>query len=299
MILDPEGREVSREDLFNLNRNILVAGASGCGKTVFAKSLLDYYDGPVRFVAVKDGEGLDLSRNPPFLSSGKEAFIDAFLASLPDPNGFLTSQIGPVLVSIIDELPRASNWNVTLSDVYDKIKELQSGAERFEKPVYSFIQSRLNALYPSTGSTRPYNRVFDFRKQRVYNIYSLSSVQKPFFYEFVLRLIWYDSKPVDIWIDEFHHLGFLQNSIVGEMLREMRTRGGIVAITQNLSDVLPAYLGQFGRLFVGADVNPLDLSLYDVKGYADYVRLTHKYHFMDIRRLLENEVGGDYSVPSP
>ena len=112
-----------------------------------------------------------------------------------------------------------------------------------------------------------------------------------------MRLFWQNERKLDLWIDEFHHLAGFQHSIVGEILREVRARGSVVAISQSMSDVLPGFLSQFGRIFCGADFDPRDLSMYPYHGLAESLYGMPKYRFVDVREFARTAGGrGDYHV---
>lgn len=249
-----------------MNRNILVVGSSGSGKTVFSNDLLSLYpqDSVYRFEAMKDLKGfvpsdlVELSKSAPFLRDGKNEFIDSFVSTLPDPNGWFSSQVAPVLSALIEDFVRGKEekeWTISSFRKFLK-KKVEESSNKADLPILLSIKNRFLMLYPEQDGKS------DFLSFHRFVFDGLNGLQKTFFYEFVLRILWKKTHELYVFLDEFHRVSNLQNSIIGEMLREIRTKGGILAVSQNLSDVLPAFVNQFGSLFIGSTISVDDLSFW-------------------------------------
>ena len=246
-----------------INSNILVSGSSGVGKTVFSKSLLDYFppEKLYSFVASKDDKSaLSILSYPPLPRHSVSEFIDAFVSTLPDPNGWYSSQIPVILASLFSRCDRKEgDHNFTLNYFLRFLDAELVNASSLDRPVISFIVNRIHSLYSSASHSFG-NDFSAYLKNKVFSFDGLVGFQKTFFYEFMLRLLWKKTHSFYLFLDEFHRISSFQNSIIGEMLREIRTKGGIIASTQNLADVLPGYINQFGSIFLGRSINVDDFA---------------------------------------
>lgn len=275
-----------------INRNVLICGSSGVGKTVFLEAAREYYpSSAISFLAAKDRSvGVLVSEYRPFARFGVRAWVDAFLAVLPDPNGWFSSQVPAVLWDVFGACKyKEESDKLTVQYFLGVLDARRQLASKAIQPVYYFVESQVKMLYPDRFTARDSEQFYEGSGGRFF-FDGLSDWEKRFFHEFILRLYWNRNHSLFLRIDEFHHLSDLQHSIIGVILREVRSRGGVVAATQNLSDVYPSYVNQFGSLFLGSTISPDDLGFWRYSSPLVSQRLASMppYRFFDARAFLRN-----------
>lgn len=258
------------------NSNVLIVGASGSGKSFLGRSfslmrspkfVFTYKEDPL----FKGSKVLDFLPSPfrsPF------DFLSSFEVSFNGSYGFMLS----------DVLSLLSNSMVAVGSFDDLIIHLEtekSSVERFRRPVYSFLLARLRALYSGCISGGESLTRLNFG--------GMSDMQMIFFSDYYLRLVYNSVLDEGVLIDELHRLAPLRDGVLGRIVREIRSRGYVVGISQSLSD-LGDLITNFGSIFVGNTLSGKDLALlgsFDSRLPALVVRL-RPYEFLEVRSWLDD-----------
>lgn len=277
-----------------LNDNILIVGSSGSGKSFFAHEILSHYSYErdfLKFVFKLDplypGTFIFLNEQlSPFLSGVEDStssFIDAFMSSFMIENrGLLSAELFPILSASLDISTRESlifeNEQLKnnkkkqlfvpdsdISSVLYGLTQGYSGADSLLKPVYRILLNHFNSLYRNSS---PIQDTFNFGSSSVFDFHGLPEPVKNFWAEYLLRLMYsfsYSSqeKKFHIYIDELHRLSVLRDSIISVIVRQIRSFGSVIAVSQSLSDLGSDLINNFGRVFIGNDISDKDLSILD------------------------------------
>ena len=197
------------KDIFGkkANRNVLICGSSGSGKTYASNSLLTR--------AFRDYPKLVLSFKPKDMSlnlSGfekvevedvnafedEDAFVRAFMVANPiDKVGVVASNIPSILRLAVR---KSKNWD----DLIDNLKAMMNSSNQL---TVSFILSKVSTLKPKKAGG---NWSWDFESNVVLDLSKLNEEQKVLFAEIILNLVWkkLQEKPKNcvIFVDEAHIL---------------------------------------------------------------------------------------------
>jgi hypothetical protein len=238
------------------NRNVLINGTSGSGKSKLSRHLLggSGYQ-KVIFSFKPNDEYLkigyptaDMSAMLPNPFTKTEAFISAFLVAFPLTTAGIQASLVP---STLEKLAKQSrNWR----DFEEKVSKAYSGTkDNNARSALAFIQSNLPRLVYDTGE-------FSITKEDiVLDFSSLNENARNFYAELVLRQIYGDMeagkrKDVLICVDEAHRLTDNRfgnyHTILVEMSREIRDKGMLWAATQNYTDIPDHIRSQFATQFV-------------------------------------------------
>ena len=238
------------------NRNVLIVGTTGKGKTNLMDLILSKYFGRYAVFSFKEGdlhlgldaEVIDVSKYGPF---SREGFIDAFMLTFqPRIVGEVVSRYPGLLQ---EALMRSDDWPSLLGNLE---RALKSEKDRINKTTLMSLWEKVLLLMPKgSGDVPSGDRV-------VYDFSKLNEYQRSFFAELILRKL-ADSRNMAIAIDEAylvfrrteHHF-----SVAERMLREGRVRGlALIIATQSLLDIPAPIISQFDTIYIfsssGADLD--------------------------------------------
>ena len=270
------------------NRNVSITGVSGQGKSYLTTHLISIF---------KDKEIIIFSFKPndhelhlgipvidaeeclpnPFkdVNAFSEAYITAFFGEKTS-SGIQLQQTPGFLQEIASESSSWKDFRLKLSERKRSASKNQVEAlNAIEQNVKSLIIDDMGSVVLDNGSI-----VFDFS--------SLPTKQAQNFYaELMLRQIYREMEErkrngVLILIDEAHRLTKSYHTILDVMSREIRDKGMLWIITQNLIDILPEMRANFGTKFTfrlgDADLNLLSYN--PLMRYA--VEILQPRQFIDI-----------------
>ncbi len=238
------------------NRNVLITGSSGQGKSKLSRHLLGLFAyQKVVFSFKPNDEYLkmgyptaDMTSMLPNPFTNTEAFISAFLVAFPLTTAGIQASLVP---ATLEKLARqCKNWKD-----FDKIvaKTYAGTKDNNLRSALAFVQANLPRLMHNTGE-------FAIAKDDVVlDFSSLNENARSFYAELVLRQLYADMetqkrKDMLICVDEAHRLtgGEYGNyhTILVEMSREIRDKGMLWAVTQNYSDIPDSIRNQFATQFI-------------------------------------------------
>ena len=238
------------------NRNVLITGSSGQGKSKLTRHLLSEMPAQKLIFSFKAGEEYlkmgyairDISKGLPDPFSNAEAFINAFVVAFPMGSIGIQASLIP---STLEKLAkRSSSWQDFSKNAEN---ELKTTREANVRSALSYIKAQAPRLaYSSSGfAIGSETLVLDFS--------ALNDDAKSFYAELALRQVYSDMeqrkrKDVLICIDEAHRLTTgtfgRYHSIIVEMSREIRDKGMLWVTTQNYTDVPDSIKNQFASQFM-------------------------------------------------
>lgn len=238
------------------NRNVLITGSSGQGKSKLTRHLLEEMPYQKLIFSFKAGEEYlkmgyairDISKGLPDPFSNPEAFINAFVVAFP--MGSIGIQASLIPTTLEKLAKKSSSWQDFSKNAE---KELKTTREANVRSALSYIKAQAPRLaYSSSGFTLGSDTaVLDFS--------ALNDDAKSFYAELVLRQVYSDMerrrrKDVLICIDEAHRLTTgnfgRYHSIIVEMSREIRDKGMLWVTTQNYTDIPDSIRNQFASQFM-------------------------------------------------
>lgn len=267
------------------NRNVLIVGQSGQGKSELMNYLVSATSGYHYIFSFKRDDvffrlpyaSLDLATSRLDVFGDHDAFVQSYLVAFPiNSMGIMASQVPSLLFQGLNN----SHDFRSLIDYFDNNKkELGSNIA-----VQSIINN-LYVLYGSHGSVPSPVVLMDL----ILDFSGLNEVAKTFYAEFYLRLLW-NKIILEKWdnvvlvIDEMHRIARSEHSIISDVLREIRAYGSIFCSSQNYNDLPPAISSQFSTCFVFNDQNHADLSSLSSLGlaYNRYVPFLKPHVFIDV-----------------
>ena len=238
------------------NRNVLITGSSGQGKSKLTRHLLGEMPYQKLIFSFKAGEEYlkmgyairDISKGLPNPFSNAEAFISAFVVAFPIGSiGIQASLIPTTLEKLVK---KSQSWQDFSKNAEN---ELKTTREANVRSALSYIKAQAPRLaYSSSGfAIGSETTVLDFS--------ALNDDAKSFYAELALRQVYSDMeqrkrKDVLICIDEAHRLTSgtfgRYHSIIVEMSREIRDKGMLWVTTQNYTDVPDSIRNQFASQFM-------------------------------------------------
>ena len=281
-----------------VNDHVLICGSSGSGKSLFAHKL---FPDPASLILFKpDPEFSDV----PFLSSvkmadffrfGAQDISDSYLYSLGmDMTGIMAASLVPVLMGALEQSANFEQFFKYLESLtFDHLVSTVASVIRSHFLILSTLYIQKNKRgRPPVSPIQSYGKI-----NLKVNLAGLGTFRSEFAAELLLRK-YYSSIGKDLgtlFIDEFHHVS-RERSIVDTLLREFRSSGQLVGITQNLSDVAPSMLSNFGNILVGRSINPDDMKILASLSYNKYgspilpdlVSSLPKYVFLNLTEFLAN-----------
>ena len=238
------------------NRNVLITGSSGQGKSKLTRYLLGEMPYQKLVFSFKAGEEYlkmgyairDISKSLPNPFSNAEAFISAFVVAFPIGSiGIQASLIPTTLEKLVK---KSQSWQDFSKNAE---RELKTAKEANVRSALSYIKAQAPRLaYSSSGfAIGSETAVLDFS--------ALNDDAKSFYAELALRQVYSEMeqrkrKDVLICIDEAHRLTTgnfgRYHSIIVEMSREIRDKGMLWITTQNYTDIPDSIRNQFASQFM-------------------------------------------------
>ena len=237
------------------NRNVSITGVSGQGKSYLTMHLLRKFEDRERIIFSFKPDDHEVHLGIPVLEAKQclpnpfrdvnafsEAYMTAFFGEKVS-SGIQLQQTPAFLQEIASQ---SSDWKGFTKTIGEKRKSASKNQietlNAIEQNVKSLIVEDMRNVELANEST-----VFDFS--------TLPTKQAQNFYaELMLRQIYRemeDRKRTDvlICIDEAHRLTKSYHTILDVMSREIRDKGMLWIITQNLIDILPEMRANFGTKF--------------------------------------------------
>lgn len=264
-----------------LNRNILICGTSGSGKTVLLRELERIQPPKLKLIFKSDGEkALSIARNRPFVQQDRINFLDAWRESQQaDNTGYMILQEQVIMA----KLREAGD---TLSELRRKIKNELERAKDIDKAILGTISHKLNFLYPLA----PLETITGAKL----NMEGLSEMEYQFFSDYILRNRYEEITQETISIDEIHRLQPLMKGLLTRITREIRSRGGLIATSQSLSDLPPEMLNNFATIFLFQTIDMRDLQFLEKlsKKLKESILTLEDHEFLEIRTFPKLEKRG-------
>ena len=237
------------------NRNVSITGVSGQGKSYLTMHLLRKFEDRQRIIFSFKPDDHEVHLGIPVIEAKQclpnpfrdinafsEAYMTAFFGEKVS-SGIQLQQTPAFLQEIASQ---SSDWKSFMKTISEKRKSASKNQietlNAIEQNVKSLIIEDMGNVELANEST-----VFDFS--------TLPTKQAQNFYaELMLRQIYRemeDRKRTDvlICIDEAHRLTKSYHTILDVMSREIRDKGMLWIITQNLIDILPEMRANFGTKF--------------------------------------------------
>ncbi len=270
------------------NRNVSITGVSGQGKSYLTAHLISIFSDRETIIFSFKPNDHELHLGIPVIDA-KECLPNPFSDVNAFSEAYMTAFFGEKTSSgiqlqqtpgFLQELASESNsWNDFMKKLTDRkrsaSKNQVEALNAIEQNVKSLIIEDMGNVALDNGSI-----VFDFS--------SLPTKQAQNFYaELMLRQIYREMEErrrndVLILIDEAHRLTKSYHTILDVMSREIRDKGMLWIITQNLIDILPEMRANFGTKFTfrlgDADLNMLSYN--PLMRYA--VEILQPRQFIDI-----------------
>ena len=270
------------------NRNVSITGVSGQGKSYLTMHLLRKFADRERIIFSFKPDDHEVHLGIPVIDAKEclpnpfrdvnafsEAYMTAFFGEKVS-SGIQLQQTPAFLQEIASQ---SSDWKSFMKTISEKRKSASKNQietlNAIEQNVKSLIIEDMGSIELANEST-----VFDFS--------TLPTKQAQNFYaELMLRQIYRemeDRKRVDvlICIDEAHRLTKSYHTILDVMSREIRDKGMLWIITQNLIDILPEMRANFGTKFT-FKLGDADLQLLSYNSLVRFsVSVLQPRQFVDI-----------------
>lgn len=270
------------------NRNVSITGVSGQGKSYLTTHLISIFsDKEIIIFSFKPNDHelhlgipvIDAKECLPNPFSDMNAFSEAYMTAFfgdKTSSGIQLQQTPGFLQELASD---SNSWK----DFMKRLKDRKRSASKnqvealnaIEQNVKSLVIEDMGSVALDDGSV-----VFDFS--------SLPTKQAQNFYaELVLRQIYREMEErkrndVLILIDEAHRLTKSYHTILDVMSREIRDKGMLWIITQNLIDILPEMRANFGTKFTFR-LGDSDLNLLSYNPLMRYaVEVLQPRQFIDI-----------------
>lgn len=245
-----------KEPLRNkLNNNVLICGTSGTGKSTLMRYIEEINQPKLKMIYKNDGEkSLSIDKNRPFLVNKRNNFLDSYNNSQSNKQiGYMLQQEAIFLEKITFKMLDIEQEKNTIKTILKEITEEKKKSEKIDIPVLRMIENRINHLYPFSNysKTDRYNQKISFDQ--------MAEDDYLFFSDYILRNQYDELLNEIISIDEIHRLKPLLTGIINRITREVRSRGGIMATTQSLSDLPPSLINNFGTIYLFTTLDQRDL----------------------------------------
>jgi hypothetical protein len=270
------------------NRNVSITGVSGQGKSYLTMHLLRKFEDRQRIIFSFKSDDHEVHLGIPVIDAKEclpnpfrdvnafsEAYMTAFFGEKVS-SGIQLQQTPAFLQEIASQ---SSDWKSFMKTISEKRKSASKNQietlNAIEQNVKSLIIEDMGNVELANEST-----VFDFS--------TLPTKQAQNFYaELMLRQIYREMEEckrndVLILIDEAHRLTKSYHTILDVMSREIRDKGMLWIITQNLIDILPEMRANFGTKFT-FKLGDADLQLLSYNSLVRFsVSVLQPRQFVDI-----------------
>ena len=249
------------------NRNVSITGVSGQGKSYLTTHLISIFSDKETIIFSFKPNDHELHLGIPVIDA-KECLPNPFRDVNAFSEAYMTAFFGEKTSSGIQLqrtpgfLQEIASESDTWKDFMKKLSERKRTASKNQVEALNAIEQNVKTLVIEDMDSVTLNNgsiVFDFS--------SLPTKQAQNFYaELMLRQIYremeeHKREDVLILIDEAHRLTKSYHTILDVMSREIRDKGMLWIITQNLIDILPEMRANFGTKFTfrlgDADLNLL------------------------------------------
>jgi len=291
------------------NRNVLIVGTSGSGKSFLGKIVREERRSELTFVYKEDGifkEPIQIReyRHDIMPSLDRNSFIDAFI----DTQNL--SEIG-IMGSSLTTALYAVYGSGSLEEIKRRIRTKLLDRSSIETMVYSFIYGKLSLYYPDRritdrkqltagvgGVDMEIEKIAMEKESSVLSFAGMTQEEQIFFSDYLLRVLMRGREIRGVMIDEIHRLKQLNAGIISEVVREIRHKGYIIGITQSLSDLPDDLVNNFGSIFQFHSTHFRDLEklrIIDAELPSTVMRL-RPHEFVELRRYVDEVQKGYKSI---
>jgi len=276
----------------NFNRNVLIVGSSGSGKSFLGNLLYSQTRPYTTLIYKQDGNyplPLQISKHRISPRINKNSFLDAFTESQN------LKEIGIMGSSIPSTLEEKYQYIEPLN--FKGLKEeLEGEKDLIKKGVITYIYSKLKLYYPTSKEL-----IYDKRTLPLKNILSLEDMtqeEQIFFTDYVLRTTIGEIEERGLLIDEMHRLKQLNEGIISQIVREIRHKGFVIGITQSLSDLPDSLISNFGTIFAFHSLNFTDLQKYKTidNNLAQEILKLREHEFIEVQNWTQEKVYQDNHI---
>ncbi len=272
---------VRKVPINHLNRNILIVGTSGTGKSTLMREIEKIQPPKLKLIYKTEGEkAFSISQNRPFLETDRMNFLDSWRGTLKaDITGYMMIQEQIIL-------EQARREGQSLPELRALLRKMKEQSEKLDSPVYGLIENRLAHLFPTyTGQIRTEGKV---------TMEGLTEDEYLFFSDYILRNGYDALQDEIISIDEIHRLTPLLETTISRITREIRSRGGLIASTQSMSDLPPALINNFGTIFTFQNIDIRDLRYFSEidRDLKEDVLALEEHEFLEVRSYKRSKLEG-------
>lgn len=255
-----------------INKNILICGTSGAGKSELLRQIEEEFKIQLKIIFKEDKEKcFNIYKIRPYLEKDRVNFIDSWKEQKNnDINGYMLIQEQIYIEELKEE-------NQDLKNLKIKIKQLKDKVEKIDKPIINMIENKLKHFYPG--------EVIKELSHKKISMENLTEDEYIFFSDYIIRNQYEELLNNIISIDEIHRLKPLLPGLLTRITREIRSRGGLIATTQSLSDLPGEMISNFGTIYTFQTMDKRDLeylNLIDEKLKKDILQL-EDHEFIEIR----------------
>ena len=237
------------------NRNVSITGVSGQGKSYLTIHLLSKFSEKQRIIFSFKPDDHEVHLGIPVIDAKQclpnpfrdiNAFSEAYMTAFFSEKTSTGIQLQQTPAFLQEIASQSNDWKTFMKMISEKRKSASKNQietlNAIEQNVKSLIIDDMGSVEIGSESI-----VFDFS--------TLPTKQSQNFYaELMLRQIYREMeerkrKDVLICIDEAHRLTKSYHTILDVMSREIRDKGMLWIITQNLIDILPEMRANFGTKF--------------------------------------------------
>ena len=270
------------------NRNVSITGVSGQGKSYLTMHLLRRFEEKQRIIFSFKPDDHEVQLGIPVIEAKQclpnpfrdiNAFSEAYMTAFFSEKTSTGIQLQQTPAFLQEIASQSNDWKTFMKMISEKRKSASKNQietlNAIEQNVKSLIIDDMGSVEIGSESI-----VFDFS--------TLPTKQSQNFYaELMLRQIYREMeerkrKDVLICIDEAHRLTKSYHTILDVMSREIRDKGMLWIITQNLIDILPEMRANFGTKFT-FKLGDADLQLLSYNSLVRFsVSMLQPRQFVDI-----------------